>query len=85
MFKGILIVETKFIHQNVLAPMAEPTKAPSVGDGTVPNLRLPTFRRLHDRLSAKLSDQVLEARVGIIDLRRHPRDQVLANEEVLPG
>jgi len=85
MFKGIFTVETKIIHQDVLAPMTEPTKARSVGDGTVPNLRLPTFRRLRDRLSAKLSDRVLEARVGIIDLRRHPQDRVLANEEVPPG
>jgi len=85
MFKGIFIVETKIIHPEVLAPMTEPTKARFVGDGTVPNLLLPTFRRPRDRLSAKLWDRGLEARVGIIDLRRHPQDRVLANEEVLPG
>lgn len=63
----------------------EPTKAQHAADGTVPNLLLPIFRRLHDHLSTKLWDLGLEARAGIIDLQRHLQGLVVEGEEALRG
>jgi hypothetical protein len=60
-------------------------KAQPAADGTVPNLQLPISQHPHDRLSTKLRDLGIEARVGIIDLRRHLQHLVLEDEEALQG